>query len=221
MLIKKSLCLLQDISCGIGLINIILNDHVLHRTLRKNGQMTDKKTYLFIDTETTGFKKLGALIQDGQARVCQIAMILADEDQQILTQFSSLVKPDRWIISEGAYKCNGIDMGDCERYGMDFKTVVSAFHMIQRLATKTVAHNQVFDKGMVDIENSYSNFTTGRKEPWLCTMQPNAGIDGGKSLANCYKHWCGKELIGAHDAMVDTRACMEIFFAMRKAGHFA
>ena len=42
---------------------------------------------------------------------------------------------------------------------------------------------------------------------------------GGKqpTLAEAYKHLIGAELQDAHTAMADTKACMDIFFAIRKS----
>ena len=107
-----------------------------------------EETYLFIDTETTGFFKSGSLIQDGQARVCQIAMLLTDSNGKHLAEFSCLVKPDGWTISQGASDIHGFTDELCEQYGMPFKDMLAVYgHFVSR-ATRIVAHNSEFDKKM-------------------------------------------------------------------------
>lgn len=183
------------------------------------------KTYLFLDVETTGFKKSGNLIQEGQGRVCQIAMILAREDGRILSEFSSLIKPDGWTIGAGAQKVHGISQEDCEEYGLSIDGIMNVFEIMVDKSTQRVAHNEAFDRGMMDVEVAYytqnylgdDSIYLEPQKPWFCTMKSNVHINNGRwpKLAQAYKHYTGKELSGAHDAMVDTRACMEIFFAMR------
>ena len=65
------------------------------------------ENYLFIDTETTGFPKKGLKVR-GQGRVCQLAMLLADNQGRALSEFHSLIKPDDWEIHSAAEDCHGI-----------------------------------------------------------------------------------------------------------------
>jgi hypothetical protein len=39
--------------------------------------------------------------------------------------------------------------------------------------------------------------------------------DEGALLAECVKHFFGEDLAGAHDALVDVRACARVFFRLR------
>ncbi len=182
--------------------------------------------FLGLDTETTGFPRKGALIQEGQARVCQLAMILTNSDGKPLAKFSSLIKPDGWQISEGAAKVNGLSNEMCEAYGLNQKYVYQMYLMFAKRCDVIVAHNSNFDKGMMDIEAAYYHAGAPTKDitieqckshkPWHCTMEANRNIPGGKSLENCLQHHCGRSVgANAHDAMVDTEACLEVFFASR------
>lgn len=181
-------------------------------------------TYLFIDTETTGFKKTG-LIVEGQARVCQIAMILTDENNKLLGKFSSYIKPDGWTISEGAQKVHAITDEHCEKYGLDINEVIWIFLQLASKAEIIVAHNSAFDKSMIEVEDEYcfhEVIEEGRdhdwkKKQWHCTMETNRHINNGKnpSLRLALEYFCQRESTGAHDALVDAEACREIFFATR------
>lgn len=174
------------------------------------------ETYLFTDTETTGFKRHGGLIQEGQARICQSAMILTDEKGKKLGEFSTLIKPDGWVISDGAYRCNGIKMEDCYAHGIAQSAFMNTWELFVSRADFIVAHNEKFDREMMEIESAYHNYNGSyNNKPWLCTMTTNTHIMGGKGLKNCVRHYLGREPSKAHDAMGDTIDCMEIFFAMR------
>lgn len=177
------------------------------------------KLFLGIDTETTGFRKKGSLIQEGQARVCQLAMVLVNEDKKPLAKFSSLIKPDGWVISEGASKVNGLTNEMCEATGLSMKSVYELYLKWSAMADTKIAHNAAFDRGMMEVEAAYFHNDNGyraRIDGWHCTMQENAHLSGGKSLENCLQHHCGRSVgENAHDAMVDTEACLDVFFALR------
>ena len=173
--------------------------------------------FLFIDTETTGFPKSGERIQEGQARVCQIAMILSAPNGRTLAEFSTLVKPYKWTIHPKAQAIHGISDDMCAKYGLPQKQVMDIYYQLASKAGQKIAHNEKFDRQMMDIENAYyCDEDLGAEAQWYCTMITNTTY-GGKwpKLADLYRQKCGKELVNAHDAMADTRACRDIFFAGR------
>jgi DNA polymerase-3 subunit epsilon len=170
--------------------------------------------FLGLDTETTGFKKSGPLIQDGQARVCQIAMILKDEDGKTISQFCSLIKPEGWTISDGAMKVHGITNEMCEQFGIDSRLIFLIYKAFAEKATKIIAHNSTFDEGMMEIEGAY-NGQPKILTPWHCTMKTNTHISGGRwpKLCDVVRHYCNRETTNAHDAMGDCIDCLDVFFA--------
>lgn len=180
--------------------------------------------FLFNDTETTGFcKNNGSVIQDGQARVCSIGLILTDARGVVLTEFSTLVRPDGWTISEGAQKVNGLATDQCEKYGLHVAPVLSLYNRLASMATYIVAHNSDFDSKMMEIEQAYYNKQLSDKSvplavktPWYCTMKNNIYIHGGKggTLAKNVAYWLNREPTNAHNAMGDAIDCKDIFFAM-------
>lgn len=193
------------------------------------------KNVVILDTESTGFSKSGHHDQPNQARMCQLAMILADGDGNVRGQFSSLVKPDGWVISDGAFNCHGISMDDCEKHGLPISIVMNMYLWFMHRADIVVAHNTPFDKRIMEIEELFQN-TGGaieaNRKPWYCTQDKSKGIckipptpkmiksgrTGYKtpSLAEAYMHFTGKEIENAHDAMQDAMACMAIYFALNK-----
>ena len=177
-----------------------------------------KETYLFVDTETTGFKKSGAIKQDGQARVCQVGMILTDATGKIINSFSQLIKPDGWKVSQFNIDSCGITQEDCEKYGVSAKSVFSLFGRYASMASVIVAHNADFDKDFCIIEAAYAEMPMPETS-WYCTMKENTHISGGKwpKLSEALQHFCGRQLGNvAHNAMYDVEACKDIFFAARQ-----
>lgn len=190
---------------------------------------------LFIDTETTGFpKKYGNLVQDGQARVCQVAMLLTDKDGRSMAEFSTLIKPDGWQISEEAGRVTGFTNEVCELWGVAGKAAYLFYLRMSSIAEKIIAHNTDFDKKMMDIEGAYNGMPVCSK-PWICTMKVSspilnlpptekmiaAGINSPKSpkLEEALTALCGRSLGDtAHDAMYDVKACRDIYFTLLKMG---
>lgn len=189
-------------------------------------------TYLFIDTETTGLpKKHGELIQDNQARICQIAMILTDKKGVVLNQHASLIKPKDWIIGDIASGIHGFTNEDCEKYGLSMIGVYVLFERLAAMADIIVAHNVTFDKKLMQIEAAYGgrNFIENK---WYCTMENSThildlpptermlefGINKPKNpnLNEALKFFCGREMReDAHNAIYDTEACRDVFFGIK------
>ena len=177
------------------------------------------QTFLGLDTETTDFKKNGPLIQEGQVRILQMAMILFNRQGKMLKQVSLVVKPEgEYKISEGAFKAHGLTLEHCQRYGVSMKGVYALYERMAGMADYIVAHNANFDSGILQVEEAYTQSPAVDK-PWFCTMNSNKDVPGGKSLANVLKHYTGEDIGDkAHNAFYDTEACVKIFNAMlRKA----
>lgn len=186
--------------------------------------------YLFLDTETTSFPNSNLMARDPkQGRVCQLALILADENGRSLAEYSALIAPDEWAIQEGAAKVHGLDDDICAKYGMDSRKAFLTFLQFARKAKIYVAHNLDFDMRMLDIE-AYAHGllppTEGKE--MFCTMKAATDIcripkkrgSGYKwpKLGEALEIVCGRKQNEdtAHDAMADTRDCMELFFKLKE-----
>lgn len=185
--------------------------------------------YLFFDTETTGFPSPNLPGRDPkQGRVCQWAALLTDKDGRSLAEFSTLVAPDGWAIGSGAQAVHGISDAFATEHGMAsyqaFGVIISMIHRAQVI----VAHNLDFDWKMLHIEASAHNAKMDglADRQRYCTMEattpicriPKARGTGYKwpKLAEAVKIVCNREPSeNAHDAMVDTRDCRDVFFALR------
>lgn len=183
---------------------------------------------LFIDTETTGFFKKGPTKQDGQARVCQLAMLATDNDGKSLAEFSFLIKPDNWTINPKASEIHGFDDELCEKNGIPSGLAITLFQEMAEKSDLIIAHNKQFDSKMMDIELAYNMQPYRPQNKWICTMLRSMNICKipGRygdykwpKLNEALKELCGREMGDeAHDALWDTRACRDIFFALVERG---
>lgn len=186
-----------------------------------------------LDTETTGLPSHNLDANNPkQARVIQLALKLITESGRVICQFSTLIKPSGWDeIHPKAFEAHGITREDCERFGIEAEKAFMVFLYYASLADEFVAHNAPFDKKMMLIESD----ATGNDfpdTPWFDTMPPatdickvpptpamqRAGRTHYKSanLTEALDIMCGKTLEGAHDAMVDVSACLDLLLEIRK-----
>ena len=185
--------------------------------------------YLFLDTETTGFPNADIEARNPkQGRVCQLALILADENGRSLAEYTSLIAPDGWSISEGAAKVHGLDDDICAKYGMESRKAFLTFLQFARKAKVYVAHNLDFDMRVLDIEAYAHGLLIPEGREMFCTMKattdicklPKARGSGYKwpKLGEALETLCGRKQNEdtAHDAMADTRDCMEVFFKLKE-----
>jgi DNA polymerase-3 subunit epsilon len=96
-------------------------------------------------------------------------------------------------------------------------------------ADTIVAHNMSFDQSIMRTAlhriGNKPDRTEGKRI--LCTKEASTDVLKlpGKygsykwpTLAEAYRHFTGRELVGAHDALVDTEACLAVFRALVETG---
>jgi DNA polymerase-3 subunit epsilon len=189
--------------------------------------------HLVFDTETTGLPNFRAPSDEpSQPHVVQFAAILLDDDWTERAAVNLIVRPDGWTIPDDVAKIPGITTDIAMACGVPEAHVVSIYHALTERADVTVAHNIGFDRRIMRIAMLRSNWTRefieaieGGKS--YCTMeaakpltkcpltekQIAAGFTGYKApkLEEAIRHFFGEDLAGAHDAMVDVRACARIY----------
>lgn len=194
---------------------------------------------LFFDTETSGLPHFREPSDDPrQPHLLQFAAILAREDGTEVETFSTLVKPyPGCVIAEEAFNAHGITICKATEEGMDGSELTDRFFDMLSRATRVIGHNVTFDLRIVRIHTTRSH---GMKwdcpVPYTCTMRSAspimklpptpkmiaAGFNKYKppNLGECVRHFFNEDLEGAHDALVDVRACKRVFHAitdLRKA----
>ncbi|MBF0850471.1 3'-5' exonuclease [Gluconobacter sp. R75690] len=194
---------------------------------------------LFFDTETTGFAKPGLPTgHEDQPHCMQLAAILTDDHGQEEACVNVIIRPDGWTVPERAAAVHGITTEKAARYGIREQVAAVLFYDLTCRADLLVAHNIQFDRQIVA-----TMYARAKRSEWklpeaqFCTMEAAAplvnlpptprmraaGIIKPKApkLEECIQHFYGETLEGAHDALVDVRACARIYFEMKRMGEAA
>lgn len=191
---------------------------------------------LFFDSETSGLVHPN-LPEDhpAQPHLVQLGMILADESGAEWATVELIVKPEGYVIPDGAAKVHGITTDLARAVGVPLMIAVAAFTNLRAIAHGLVAHNMAFD----DLVMRAAIARTGRKPAHpgptqhictmdlagpVCNLPPTERMKatgfGDKpkppSLMEAHKYLLGEEFQGAHGALADARACMRVFFALKK-----
>ena len=188
-------------------------------------------TILFFDTEITGLPdKRSPVTAKHQPHVVQLAAILTDDDGAERASINLIVNPGV-PIPEGASKVHGITDEVARQFGVHPKLAAVTLRALAAKADLLVAHNIEFDLFLVRTLFERHDLEPALHEKQFCTMQAAtpilnlpptdrmlaAGFDKPKppKLEEAYRHFFGRDLEGAHDALVDVRACRDMFFALK------
>lgn len=194
---------------------------------------------LFYDTETTGLPLFHEPSEDPrQPHLVQIAACLVDTDtQQTIASMDVIVQPRGWVIPDDVAKIHGITTERATEVGIPESVAVGMFIELYRFR-KRIAHNEAFDARILRIALMRHAIDAALPDLWKagaaeCTqalstpilkLPPTpkmlaAGRNHHKSanLGEAYRHFMGRELSGAHNAMVDVQACMAVYFAIKSA----
>lgn len=192
---------------------------------------------LIFDTETTGlpvFKESSG--HPDQPHIVQLAAILEDDDGNIMSMLSCIIKPDgNWKMAPEALAVHGITPEIAEKYGVPENKALDLFWGMLNQSDTLVAHNLSFDFFMLRIAAKRNNlqepkdikikkFCTVSESKGILRLPPTekmmaAGINGFKSpnLNEAYQHFYGQEIVGAHNAMNDAKYCRKIYHAIKKS----
>lgn len=189
---------------------------------------------LFFDTETTGMVEFKKPATDPrQPDLIQLALTLVDLDtKRQLASYSTVVAPPwDFEIHPKAAEANGMTKEFVLDCGIDTPTAIAIFMAAYELTDIVVGHNVNFDRRIMETAAHRSKWPDAGKltKPLVCTMMKSTKIvkarhaDGrpGKwpTLVEAYRFFTGRNLDGAHDALVDLGATQEVFTALIDGGH--
>lgn len=184
--------------------------------------------YLFFDTETTGVpRNYKAPVTDltNWPRLVQIAWLLADENANEIASVEYIVKPEGFTIPKEAVKIHGITTEKAIQSGADLALVLTEAAAAIAQASILIAHNMSFDEKILGAEflrSGQKNIVSSKQR--LCTMQAATnycqipGPYGNKwpTLEELHKKLFDKPFVGAHQALVDVRACAKCYFELKR-----
>ena len=165
--------------------------------------------------------------------------------RKMVQSFDLIIRPDDWHIPREVSDIHGItyelamDVGVSEEEALNTFLAMIETPESKQLAPvfhKRIAHNCSFDdrimriafKRYIDDEDFPDLF---KKSESFCTMKaatnivqcpPTARMKAAgrfhyknPNLGECVEHFFGRTLEGAHNAMVDVQACIDVYFAIQ------
>lgn len=184
---------------------------------------------LCYDSETTGLTLTREKpSHPNQPHLVQLGCALYDENEVERAQVSLIIKPNGWVIPQGATDAHGITTEMANDLGVPLLVALAVFSNLAKIAHTHVAHNADFDIKVLmaafhRVNRPFppinSRCTKDLADP-IMKMPPTermvaAGF-GWKSkppkLIECMNFFFNEDLPGAHDALVDSRACARVFF---------
>ena len=196
---------------------------------------------LFYDTETTGLPLFNEPSEDPrQPHVVQLGAALVDLDTFAeIASLDVIVRPDGWTVPDEVAAIHGITTEHALQVGIPARVVFDLFLELWERSDTRIGHNESFDARMLRIalirhrDNDPDAAINARWKAGAaqCTqvlatpilkLPPTekmlrAGFRKNKSanLGEAYQFFTGKPLEGAHSAMVDVRACMQVYRAIK------
>lgn len=190
------------------------------------------------DTETQGLPLFSEPSEHPkQPHIVELAYVQYDTDTGERLPFCTLIEPNGWTIPDEVIKIHGITNERAHAEGVDEAEALAGFHDAQRRADLRIAHNRSFDDRIMRI--AYLRFMTEadadafKVGKGACTqlmatpilkLPPTekmkaAGRFHFKSanLTEAVKHFCGREHVGAHSALADAEACLDVWLAINAA----
>lgn len=194
---------------------------------------------LFYDTETSGLPLFNDPSEDPrQPHIVQLGARLVDLDtRKVISTIDVITEPAGWEIPEEVAAVHGITTEHAKAVGIP---EVFALHVLARLwavAHVRIAHNETFDARIVriglkryaeddvldpDVWKDGAAECTARMSTPILNLPPTAKMIAARrnhpktpNLREAFKFFTGRDLEGAHSALVDVDACMTCYFAMK------
>lgn len=192
----------------------------------------------FFDTETSGVPNKRSPRLELQPHIMQLAISLYDNERRPVYEVSTLVAlPETATCDPKALETHGITPELSRRYGVQPAQAIALLRYACMRAELVVAHNLQFDEKLVEyaVQRAGQDFSPLVPVKKFCTLEattpilklpPTEGMikwghgDKFKSpkLSEAYSYFFGEEISGAHDALVDTRACARVYYHLLDNG---
>lgn len=185
---------------------------------------------LVFDSETTGFNQT-SLPHDhpSQPDLVQLGAVLCEPDGVERASLELIVRPDGYVIPKAAADVHGITTEIAGGCGVPLVMAVACFAQLAKLADTVVAHNLPFDERIMATACARAKRPMELPMKRVCTMEladlvlrlppterMRATGFGNKTkkpnLGECYRYFFHEELVGAHSALADARACARVYF---------
>lgn len=178
---------------------------------------------IFFDTETTGLPKdwnKPTTDSDNWPRLVSLSWIVSDGKNS--KEFDFIIKPVGFEIPEEVSKIHGITQERALAEGFPIDLVLGVFMAFLIMSDNVVAHNISFDKSILCAE--FHRRETGPEfereisnKNQICTMKgfmDKLNLSKWPKLNELHKLLFNEEFSGAHNSLMDTRACARCYFKL-------
>lgn len=180
---------------------------------------------LFFDTETTGKWDFSLdHTHPKQPELIQIGAILRDDNGINRAEIDAIVFTES-KIDESAYEKHGISLELAEKTGISLKAASLLFEDLIHISDRIVGHNIDFDIKIMKraLWKSELDYTVFDEKDRYCTMKLSTDVlrlpskKGFKwpKLEEAYKYFTNEDIINAHNAIVDVRACIKVYDGLK------
>lgn len=185
--------------------------------------------YAFLDVETSGLFDFKKPADDpSQPYMASFAMLLTDEALEVTHTIDLLIYPDGWEISPEVTQINGLTTDACRQNGVPITEAMAAYTEAVREGYVMVSYNAQFDLkccrsslrrlGLPDLFEETPNICAMRASKSLGVEKQGAKKGGFPRLTDVYFHFFKRPMEGAHTALSDATACLEVFRELMKIG---
>lgn len=185
---------------------------------------------LYWDTETDKLppKKFKSL--DECPHIVQLAAILVDDEMGEVASMNFTINQMGRIIPDETAAIHGITTEMSNQFGIPAQIAMSSFSHLCRAADQIIAHNTAFDEKIygyeidrikqVNILKEKDTFCTMLSTVEFCKIPSNNNWSKYKwpKLLELHEILFGEGFDGAHDALVDVRACQRCHKELIKRG---
>lgn len=179
------------------------------------------------DTETTGLPDWKAPSDDPQQpHIVQLAALLVDDqNREIMESMDVIVRPDGWVISPEMTKIHGISQEKAMDAGIKESDAVEQFMAMYEACDLRIAHNTTFDNRIIRIalKRHFPDLVSDKwKDPklYFCTWMACRTLlrgSSGHTLAECCQILLGRDITQeAHSAMPDTLNTLDLYYDLLK-----
>ncbi len=199
------------------------------------------RTALFYDSETQGLPLFSEPSEDPrQPHIVQLAACLVDLDKrETIASMDVIIEPDGWEIPAEVSAIHGITTEYAAAYGVSESMAVGMFMSLWERSQRRIAHNESFDARILRIalmRHEDNDPEAEINKRWkaglaectqllstpICKIPPTAKMIAANrkhhksaNLGEAYQFFTGKKLEGAHRAIVDVHACIDVYFAIQ------
>ena len=187
---------------------------------------------LVFDTETTGLVdfKLPA-DHPQQPHICEVSAVWTRGPGEHETALDTLIQPMGWTVPQDASEVHGITTEMCEQDGVPLSDALVALKRLFDQADRIVGYGVAFDLKLVrgacrrlGMDDGYAStnpkkFDVMAKCTPICKLPPTpkmlaSGIKRHKTpnLTEAAKIMLGRDLEGAHQALVDVEATADLYW---------